>query len=69
MLTRSDIIQYGTKEQILLPLNDLIDKYGLKLRLFELRPQHRALLQSDGENIIFSFYRMLSLYVLSKIMV
>jgi len=51
LITFSDVMQYGIKEKILYPLNDLIDKYGFEIKkIFELRPNYRAMITApDGE--------------------
>lgn len=52
MLTRDDVVQFGTREGIVVPLNDYIDQYAHELEIiFELRPNHRAILTAPDGNI------------------
>ena len=42
VFTKSDIMQYGVKEGVLLPITDYIDKYGNNMkRIFEYNPSYR----------------------------
>lgn len=51
-ITYPEVMQYGVKEKILYPLNDLIDKYGFELKkIFELRPTYRAMITAPDGNI------------------
>jgi putative aldouronate transport system substrate-binding protein len=51
-LTQADIMQYGAKEKIIIPLNDLIDKYGVETKkVFALRPADKAMITAPDGNI------------------
>jgi len=52
IITRPDVMQYGTKEKILLPLNKYIDQYGDELKkIFALRPTYKGLITAPDGNI------------------
>jgi len=52
LFNQTDVMQYGAKEGILYPLNDLIDEYGDEIiRIFDLRPNMRAVITAPDGNI------------------
>lgn len=62
VFTKSDIMQYGVKEGVLLPITDYIDKYGNNMkRIFEYNPSYRdRCVAPDGE--IYGFARFSECY-------
>ena len=62
VFTKSDIMQYGVKEGVLLPITDYIDKYGNNMkRIFEYNPSYRdKCVAPDGE--IYGFARFSECY-------
>ena len=62
VFTKSDIMQYGVKEGVLLPITDYIDKYGNNMkRVFEYNPSYRdRCVAPDGE--IYGFARFSECY-------
>ena len=62
LFTKSDVMQYGVKEGILLPITDYIDKYGKNMkRIFEYNPSYRdRCVAPDGE--IYGFARFTECY-------
>lgn len=51
-LTGQDLEKYGVEEQILIPLNDLIDQYGTNIKKqWELHPEWKEQMQSSDGNI------------------
>lgn len=52
IFTRNDIMQYGVKDKILIPLNKYIDKDGMELkRIWGLRPGDKAAMTAPDGNI------------------
>ena len=62
VFTKSDVMQYGVKEGVLLPITDYIDKYGNNMkRIFEYNPSYRdRCVAPDGE--IYGFARFSECY-------
>ncbi|MBP1991726.1 extracellular solute-binding protein [Paenibacillus eucommiae] len=51
-LTKSEEMRYGVKEELLLPINDLIDKYGTWIKhTFEVRPEVKQSITTPTGNI------------------
>ncbi len=52
LFTRADVMQYGVQEKMLMPLNDLVDKYSFELKkIFDLRPTAKAAITAPDGNI------------------
>ena len=52
LFNQTDIMQYGAKEGILVPLNDMIDEYGNEIiKIFELRPNFKPVITAPDGNI------------------
>ena len=62
MLLKNDVMNYGVKEGILLPINDYVDKYGVRLKeIFEEYPKYKEMCTApDGE--IYGFARFQECY-------
>lgn len=62
MLLKNDVMNYGVKEGILLPINDYVDKYGVRLKeIFEEYPQYKEMCTApDGK--IYGFARFQECY-------
>ena len=69
VFTKSDIMQYGVKEGVLLPITDYIDKYGNNMkRVLSIIPATGTdVFAPDGRNLwICTFLRVLSLQRISQ---
>lgn len=62
VFTKSDVMQYGVKEGVLLPITDFIDKYGNNMkRIFDENPNYKeSCIAPDGE--IYGFARFSECY-------
>nr|WP_308626335.1 extracellular solute-binding protein [uncultured Eisenbergiella sp.] len=62
VFTKSDVMQYGVKEGVLLPITDYIDKYGNNMkRIFDENPKLKeSCIAPDGE--IYGFARFSECY-------
>ena len=62
LLTFTDVMEYGVKEQVLMPITDYIDAYGTKMKtIMEDHPDYReTITATDGE--IYGFPRFSECY-------
>lgn len=62
VFTKSDVMQYGVKEGVLLPITDYVDKYGNNIkRIFDENPNYKnSCIAPDGE--IYGFARFSECY-------
>ena len=62
VFTKSDVMQYGVKEGVLLPITDYVDKYGKNIkRIFDENPNYKnSCIAPDGE--IYGFARFSECY-------
>lgn len=62
VFSKSDVMQYGVKEGVLLPITDYIDKYGNNMkRIFDENPHYKeSCIAPDGE--IYGFARFSECY-------